>query len=311
MNSNLKIIQSKDHGRHCLATRNITKKSIIITGEPYAFAFTRVASRRTCAYTLDSFSTPLQIGCPDCKEVWYEEADFQKYAFRFHHLECKAFQMIHLSKYNTSYKMLLKIMTRAVIRKAIENGLDPSHSGIPVKAKQAPWLLEKEIPEWLKDKQKWKDFEALVSNRSSYTKRNFKTRLRMADDLIQYIPKIILEKAFPKEYNKPELVEYLAECICRYECNCFGYFNPDNGDQIGAAIIPAISFINHSCAPNGKTVYYFNGGPITVEATRDILKGEEVNISYCNENKGKKERQEYLKQYYHFDCACPKCQKVK
>lgn len=311
MKSNLKTIESKDHGRHCLASHPIPRKTNIISGSPYAFAFSRAASRRTCAYTLDSFTDPLQIGCPECKEVWYEDNEFREKAFRFHLLECKAFQRIHLSRYNTSFKMMLKTMTRAIIRKAIENGLDPAQPGIKVSRKEAKWLLHNDIPEWLKDNQKWSDFEALVSNRSSYGKRKFQSRIRMAEDLIQFIPKIILDKAFPDKIDKSERADFLAECICRYECNCFGYFNPDNGEQIGAAVIPAISYINHSCTPNAKTIYYLNGGPITVEATRDIQKNEEVNISYCDNRKGKKVRQEYLKEYYHFDCGCPKCKEGK
>ncbi len=307
VNQNLKVLQTKDHGRFCLAKKNLSRKTEITTGKPYAFAFTRAASRRTCAWSLDSFDGPLQTGCPDCKEVWYEDESIQKLGFSFHHLECKAFQKIQVSKYNTSYKMLLKTMARAVIRKALENGLNLLDSGIPVKKTRQKWLQQTEFPHWLKDEQSWKDLEDLVSNREAYGNRKFQERVRMAEDLISFLPSPIIQKAFPENPDKQALSEYLAECICRYECNCFGYFNPKTGDQIGAAVIPAISFLNHSCAPNAKTIYYLNGGPITVEASKDIAQNQEVNISYCDTSKGKKERQAYLKEYYHFNCACPKC----
>lgn len=307
MKSKLRIVETQDQGRHCLASRDIPNKQTIITGEPYAFSFTRMASRRTCAWTLDSFEGPLQIGCPHCREVWYEEENFRHQAFGWHHLECRAFQQIQETRYNTSFKMLLKTMTRVFIRKAWENGLNFRKSGVPVQPEEKKWLrYETRIP-WISDTVKWEKFEQLVSNRESYGKRAFAARIKMAEVILNGLPTSVIRHAFPNQESRESRLEYIAECICRYECNCFGYFNPDTGEQIGAAVIPDISYINHSCAPNAKTTYYVNGGPISVEATRDIRKGEEVNISYCDEGQSRKARQEYLKEYYHFTCACPKC----
>jgi hypothetical protein len=304
--TNLKIRETQAHGRYCVATRKLTKKSEIITGTPYSFALTRMASRRTCAWSLESYESPLQEGCPLCKEVWYEDRFSRIMGYRWHVLECSTFQQIQKTNYNSSYKLLFKTIARAVIYKALEAGLSPQNAGVKIPKSQLSWLEKTDQPEWLKHTLKWKDYEGLVSNREALNKRQFGERLKMAGKLMQMLPATVVEYAF-KGIQDP--VDYLAECICRYECNCFGYFNPKTGDQIGSAVIPEISFINHSCSPNAKTVYYQNGGAITVEATEDILRGAEVNISYCDESKGRKTRQEYLFKYYHFRCQCPKCQK--
>lgn len=305
MNQNLRIRETKDHGRYCVAVRKLPKKTEIITGHPYSFGITRMASRKTCAWSLENFETPLQEGCPHCKEVWYENKSARMKGFRWHHLECKTFQAIHKTNYNASYKLLFKTIARAIILKALESGLNPKSSGIPVSKSQQAWLEEEAMPVWLSPEVTWKSFEGLVSNKEALSKRQYGERLKLAEKILKMLAPAVVEFAFK---GIPDPKDYLAECICRYECNCFGYFNPKTGNQIGSAIIPEISFINHSCAPNAKVTYYYIGGAITVEATSDIPRGGEVNISYCDERKGRKTRQEYLFKYYHFHCQCPKCQ---
>lgn len=42
-------------------------------------------------------------------------------------------------------------------------------------------------------------------------------------------------------------------------------------------------------------------------AQKNIKKGEEIFISYINEQMSYGDRQEKLKQMYFFDCTCDKC----
>lgn len=307
VNNKLQIESTPNRGRYCITKSEIARKAPIITGQPYAFAFTKSFSRYVCAWSLDEFDGTLHVGCPDCGEVWYESEKERALGFRYHHPECKAFQKIHsYSSLNASYKMLMKTMARAIIRKAFEKGLQLPVEGIKIKAQEKKWLEHTEIPEWRKDKLNWNHMLALVSNRESYGTRRFKARLGLADKLMDALPKEVIRVAF----KTPEAArDEIAETICRYECNCFGYFGP-KGNQTGAAVIPGISYINHSCVPNARTFYYKPGGPITVEATEDLKAGQEVNISYCETSWSKKARQEYLKHHYFFLCNCPKCSKT-
>lgn len=44
-----------------------------------------------------------------------------------------------------------------------------------------------------------------------------------------------------------------------------------------------------------------------MHALRDIKKGEELTISYIDENLPYETRQRQLKELYYFECKCPKC----
>ena len=70
-----------------------------------------------------------------------------------------------------------------------------------------------------------------------------------------------------------------------------------------------ISRFNHSCLPNAETEENHEGGTADVYAIRDIAKGEEVFICYNSIYYGatRKQRQNALKAYYGFECACAAC----
>ncbi|CAA0816080.1 Histone-lysine N-methyltransferase ATXR2 [Striga hermonthica] len=76
----------------------------------------------------------------------------------------------------------------------------------------------------------------------------------------------------------------------------------------GTAFFPLQSCMNHSCIPNAKAFKREEDkdGQATIIAERPIRKGEEITISYIDEDLPYKERQESLADY-GFTCKCPKC----
>jgi phage FluMu protein Com len=312
VNKLLKIHNSPDQGRYCTATRKIPESKEFTEGAPFTYAFSRVFSKYICAWSLEKSDRPLSICCPHCKDVYYQNSENQAKDFRYHAPECTAFAAVHAMPLNATYKMAMKTLVRAIIRKACENGWDlhKKMQGRTYTQKELKWLLHTEVAPGLNTSVTWQDFEQLVSNRDQYGTARFNARIRMAAKLIKIIPQPLLKAAFPEGHDEALQIR-LAEAICRYECNCFGYFDAPEGEQTGAAIIPSISYINHSCAPNADTIYYYPGGPIVLHAIKDIQKNEEINIAYCDTKLSKKARQTYLKDNYFFQCKCPKCQPVK
>lgn len=77
--------------------------------------------------------------------------------------------------------------------------------------------------------------------------------------------------------------------------------------RIFTAIFPRISMFNHSCNPNIRN--RFNNGELLVYARRSIAEGDEIFNCYGPNDKlnARKERQELLKQQYHFQCNCLSC----
>ncbi|XP_061363098.1 histone-lysine N-methyltransferase ATXR2 isoform X2 [Gastrolobium bilobum] len=76
----------------------------------------------------------------------------------------------------------------------------------------------------------------------------------------------------------------------------------------GTAFFPLQSCMNHSCCPNAKAFKRDEDrdGQATIIALRSICKGEEITISYVDEDLPFEERQASLADY-GFRCSCPKC----
>ncbi|XP_038713842.1 histone-lysine N-methyltransferase ATXR2 isoform X1 [Tripterygium wilfordii] len=78
----------------------------------------------------------------------------------------------------------------------------------------------------------------------------------------------------------------------------------------GTAFFPLQSCMNHSCHPNAKAFKREEDrdGRATIIAHRPITKGEEVTISYIDEDLSYEERQASLADY-GFKCRCSRCLK--
>ncbi|XWS54312.1 hypothetical protein CRYUN_Cryun10bG0079500 [Craigia yunnanensis] len=76
----------------------------------------------------------------------------------------------------------------------------------------------------------------------------------------------------------------------------------------GTAFFPLQSCMNHSCCPNAKAFKREEDrdGQATIIALRPICKGEEVTISYIDEDLSFEERQALLVDY-GFRCRCTRC----
>ncbi|XP_030482479.2 histone-lysine N-methyltransferase ATXR2 [Cannabis sativa] len=76
----------------------------------------------------------------------------------------------------------------------------------------------------------------------------------------------------------------------------------------GSAFFPLQSCLNHSCCPNAKAFKRDEDkdGQATILALKPICKGEEITISYVDEDLTLEERQASLADY-GFRCTCPKC----
>ncbi|KAL2610826.1 hypothetical protein R1flu_022518 [Riccia fluitans] len=76
----------------------------------------------------------------------------------------------------------------------------------------------------------------------------------------------------------------------------------------GTGFFALQSCVNHSCRPNAKAFKRDEDkdGAAILLATRNIRKGEEITISYIDENRSLEERQGMLADY-GFTCSCPRC----
>ena len=77
---------------------------------------------------------------------------------------------------------------------------------------------------------------------------------------------------------------------------------------VGSAISPLYSMFNHSCSPNVDWRHDEHNSTVTLFATRDIEKGDEMCISYIKAaDMGRAERQRALMTWLGMDCGCTRC----
>lgn len=86
------------------------------------------------------------------------------------------------------------------------------------------------------------------------------------------------------------------------ESNSFAYTT--NGRQQKMMMYAASSLFNHSCAPNLFNSYADDQVCTTI---RPIKKGEQLFISYLNNDQPTSTRSDILRERFGFDCKCDKC----
>ena len=73
--------------------------------------------------------------------------------------------------------------------------------------------------------------------------------------------------------------------------------------------------MNHSCVSNAETTFARGDWTASIQAVKDIKKGEEIQINYLGarfvSNSSREVRRMRLKKEYCFDCRCDLCQSNK
>jgi len=79
------------------------------------------------------------------------------------------------------------------------------------------------------------------------------------------------------------------------------------GKELGAAVYPKASRLNHSCAPNVAWSFDAVKNVIEVRAVRSIDAGEELQVCYIDPVNMAEDRGKLLKARYNFQCRCKVC----
>lgn len=75
---------------------------------------------------------------------------------------------------------------------------------------------------------------------------------------------------------------------------------------MGVGLARLVALMNHSCEPSCE-VDFGEDAVAVVTALRPVAAGEELTISYINEERPLAERQAALRADYRFACSCPRC----
>ncbi|XP_076020234.1 histone-lysine N-methyltransferase Smyd1-like [Genypterus blacodes] len=89
------------------------------------------------------------------------------------------------------------------------------------------------------------------------------------------------------------------------KCNGFTLTDQRGLQAVGVGLFPNLCLVNHDCWPNCTVI--LNHGKIELRALSPIAEGEELTVSYVDFLKLSAERQQELKEHFHFDCTCEHC----
>jgi hypothetical protein len=125
----------------------------------------------------------------------------------------------------------------------------------------------------------------------------------------------------------------LADVLRRHQCNLYGVTGPAGDDVASASFVGFMHLFNHACCPNlafdsarrqqwaasaagddadapsadGEARGCAAAPCFALVALEDVTAGEELCISYTSSAEGPTQRLEHLRDWYGFDCACPRC----
>jgi hypothetical protein len=104
------------------------------------------------------------------------------------------------------------------------------------------------------------------------------------------------------------VIDFTIEIAARVNSNSFGIFDDfvSHKPFLGLGVFPVAAMtFNHSCRPNLINIYV--NGKMEYRTTREILKDEELCLSYINSLEGFTKRREELASTRFFACSCPRC----
>mmetsp|Transcript_10123 Transcript_10123/g.20915 ORF Transcript_10123/g.20915 Transcript_10123/m.20915 type:complete len:414 (-) Transcript_10123:37-1278(-) len=112
-----------------------------------------------------------------------------------------------------------------------------------------------------------------------------------------------------------QLCVRIREALSRVKANAFSITSESDGDVVGIALFEYPAYLmNHSCRPNATQSFSLVNGQfpcLVLVANQKIAKGEEITISYMDQNdlrqSSRIDRRQMLQKSYHFICQCSIC----
>ncbi|XP_011701164.1 PREDICTED: SET and MYND domain-containing protein 4-like [Wasmannia auropunctata] len=321
-------------GRHLVATRDIRPGTVLIVDRPFSFSTDASALGRNCLHchaTL-KLEDSVKIPCRDCQTVAFCTEACRREAWEaYHRYECSIFNYFLKNsssneRQQTSY-LLLAYRTTVVQALSLRNGagttcaLNPDFLRYHVNARDKDDDIGKECAD--------------LGTRGTYSPLDYRTVFQLETHCADVEPHVNLIRAVEAIFLAKCLISVLSklDVVCTAETfvslaaamlhhlqaiNCNAYEIVENVHDeatriweprnVGAAIYPTVSLVNHGCYPNVVRHSYPNG-IVVVRATRFIGKGCELLDCYGPHflSEGKLNRREFLWKKYRFLCGCDAC----
>ncbi|XP_011165350.2 SET and MYND domain-containing protein 4-like isoform X2 [Solenopsis invicta] len=330
----VKLQFDEARGRHLVATRDIKPGAVLIVDRPFSFSTDVPALDRNCLHchaTL-KLEDSVRIPCRDCQTVIFCSEVCRKKAWEtYHRYECSVFNYFFensLNKRQQSSYLLLAYRTTVI--QALQNSTETI-------CDLNPDFLQYHANGNAKDKDDINEECANLGSKETYSPLDYRTVFQLVTHCVEMEPNMNLNRTSEAIFLAKCLISVLSklDVVCTKETfislavamlhhlqaiNCNAYEIIENVHDeatrvweprnIGAAIYPTVSLVNHSCYPNVVRHSYANG-IVVVRALRFIGIGKGCEILDCYGphflSESKLNRREFLWKKYRFLCGCDAC----
>lgn len=308
----LMVLYSPDSGRGLVAMRDIEIGEVLVVEKPFASTLLPTFSLIHCNNCCKRVISP--VPCLECSEVVYCGESCQKTAWdAFHKYECDVLSAIREADIGLGH-----LAVRTILRAGLDQLKDYTDE-VPMTEKEK--IMAGFDAEGIYDSRNYSTVYNLVSHTAERDTENLLSRSLEAVYLTKCLEKTsFFGKASTKKLSAADqfmVGGHILRHLQMLPCNAHEVselaMKPKNMPEsvtmeIGSAIYPVLSLINHSCDPS--VVRHSYGDICVVRAIRNIPKGIEIFDNYgalypltpCSER-----REKLLKQYY-FMCNCIACQ---
>jgi tetratricopeptide (TPR) repeat protein len=300
---------SADQGRSAVVNKDVRVGEVLIVEKPFGSVLLAPYYVSHCYNCMKK--TVGTHPCPECCTVSFCSKDCQQSAWEsFHKYECK-----YLSNINLTDNCWGHLVHRVVLKAGYDK-LMSFHEYLKNEGSSVDWnkFGSNEGEVW--GANDLRTVWSLVTHSSERIPGDLFLRTVKAVFLLKCLQKVgfISNEASAEDlvFVAGFLLSLLQLCPCNahevseIEVSKKGIRNA-RSLEIGAALYPTLSLINHSCNPTVVRHYYSD--ECVLRAIRNMRKGEEIldNYGALWAVHPKKFRQDKLKDQYFFTCQCDAC----
>ncbi|XP_076658045.1 protein-lysine N-methyltransferase SMYD4 [Halictus rubicundus] len=324
-------------GRRLVATRNIKAGTVLIVGSPFAYTTNRDALETNCLHCHASLKPTgsVKIPCRSCRAVSFCSERCRKEAWQaYHRFECLILDAFYEARSEDTQTQVSHLLL--AYRMTVAGSLSPKRRTVDNDDKadddKIPFLDDDHVRRYAAAA---KEYRNRLGRSEIYQSQDYRTVLALEThcaaldhhvNLIRGIEAIFLTKCFTFVLSKMDVVcledafLWLAVGMMHHlqAINCNAYEIVENvynkethvwePREIGGAIYPTVSLVNHSCYPNVVRHSYV-AGTVVVRTLRFIGKGSEILDCYGPHflEESRLQRREHLSKKYRFLCDCEAC----
>ena len=312
MSDALAVLYTTDSGRGLVAMRDVEVGELLVVEKPFCSTLLASFSLSHCNNCCKRVIAP--VPCVECCEVVYCNDGCRNIGWEgFHKYECEVLSNIREAEIGLGH---------LAVRTVLKAGLDKLCSSENEVFTEKEQMRAGFDSDGMYDSQNYHTVYNLVNHTADRTTENL---IKHALEAV-YLLKCIEKTSFfhnPTDADVSSIAMkfvvggHILQNLQMLPCNAHEVselaMKPKNMPEsvtmeIGSAIYPVLSLINHSCDPS--VVRHSYGDICVVRAIRNIPKGNEILDNYgalypltpCSE------RREKLSKQYYFMCNCLACQ---